>query len=301
MTMQRTAVTPVNAHGEPEPTERRRPLLATSTKMNLTASEAYDYFRVLRPLLADVTKCDLAVLPPFTALSVARDVLAGSNVAWGAQDMHAEDAGAHTGDISAPMLLDLGCSLVELGHAERRRDHAETDEVIAAKVAQALRHGLIPILCVGEAVRTRPDAALRHVIGQLATALAPAGQRRNWVVVAYEPVWAIGAVEPAETGRVAAVLSGIHDWLRSPSGGAQDLRVIYGGSVAFDSARALLDAGGVDGLFVGRAALDPRRFASIAAIVEEWVNRRDGRAEADASLPTHGGPDGSDRRALQCS
>ena len=248
-----------------------RPLLAAGTKMNLTSSEAFGYLRAVRSLLADVTELDLAVLPPFTSLWVARDVLSGSNIAWGAQDMHAADAGAHTGDVSAPMLVDLGCSYVELGHAERRRDYGETDDVIAAKVGQALRYGLDPILCVGETRRLGSDETIMLVTAQLASALARAGVGRERVVVAYEPVWAIGAAEPADVDHVAAVHAGIHDWSRSQEGDGCDLRVIYGGSVDPGAARSLLDAGGVDGLFVGRAALDPRRFAAIAAEMQAWA------------------------------
>lgn len=239
--------------------------------MNLTSSEAARYFDVLRPLAAPLTCCELFVLPPFTSIWVARERLHGSNVAWGAQDVNAEDAGAHTADISAPMLADLGCTFVEVGHSERRRDHGETDESVAAKVHQILRHGMTPIVCVGERMNGGPDAALKHVVGQVRTVLEPvAASDRSRVVIAYEPVWAIGAgAAAADPGHVSAVHSGLHEFLRSEPGGSVDMRVIYGGSVDLAAAGPILERAGVDGLFVGRAALDPLYFAAIARRAHE--------------------------------
>jgi triosephosphate isomerase len=235
-----------------------RPLIGTSLKMNLTSSEAATYFDELRPMVASLTSCELFVLPPFTSIWVARDRLRGSNISWGAQDVHAEDAGAHTGDVSAPMLADLECSFVEVGHSERRRDHGETDEIVALKVRQILRHKMTPIMCVGEPEPGNSASALDHVIAQARTGLSlvPKADHRR-VVIAYEPVWAIGeGASAADPGHIGAVHLGLHEL------GA---RVIYGGSVDPSTAGPILAQEGVDGLFVGRAALDPKRFAAIAA------------------------------------
>lgn len=235
-----------------------RPLIGTSLKMNFTSSEAATYLDALRALVASLTARDLFVLPPFTSIWVARDRLRGSNVAWGAQDAHAEEAGAHTGDISAHMLADLGCSFVEIGHSERRRDYGETDEVVALKVRQVLRHDMTPIMCVGEPKPGGHGPALDYVLSQARTGLTlvPKADRRR-VVIAYEPVWAIGeGAAPADPEHIGAVHRGLHE-LGS--------RVIYGGSVDQLTAGPILSQDGVDGLFVGRAALDPKRFAAIAA------------------------------------
>ena len=235
--------------------------------MNLTSTEAGAYFDALRPIVESITSCDLFVLPPFTSIWVARDRLRGSNVAWGAQDVHTEPSGPHTGDISAAMLADLGCTFVEIGHSERRRDHAETDESVAIKVELILRHGMTPIICVGEPAGGSPDSALEHVLGQLQTVLrGVGGSDQDRLVIAYEPVWAIGeGATAAAPGYVGAVHSGIHEFLRSRAGGRAGARVIYGGSVDTQSAPALLEHPAVDGLFVGRAALTPNGFVAIAA------------------------------------
>ncbi len=243
-----------------------RPLIGTSWKMHHTASEAATYLDALRPLVAGLVDRDLFVLPAFPALFVARERLTGSNVAWGAQDVHPDDRGAHTGDVSAPMLADLGCRYVEVGHAERRRDHGETAEIVAAKVAAALRWHLTPIVCVGEERREGPETALATVLADLEGCLArvPAGALDR-VVIAYEPVWAIGAnATAAPPDEIGAVHEGLHAWLagRAPGGGA--VRVIYGGSVDEQNASLVLGQPGVDGLFVGRRALDPILFARIA-------------------------------------
>lgn len=236
-----------------------RPLIGTSLKMNFTSSEAATYFDALRPMVAPLTSCELFVLPPFTSIWVARDRLHDSNVAWGAQDVHAEDAGAHTGDVSAPMLADLGCTFVEVGHSERRRDHAESNELVAHKVRQVLRHHMTPIMCVGEPRPGSLEAALDHVLRQARAGMSMVPKHdRARVVIAYEPIWAIGegaaAADPAHIGAV-------HRGLRELGA-----RAIYGGSVDPLTAGPILCEDGVDGLFVGRAALDPKRFAAIAQL-----------------------------------
>jgi triosephosphate isomerase len=243
-----------------------RPLIGTSWKMNLTSSEAARWFATARPLLEPLTADrDLFVLPPFPSIWVARDALAGSPIGWGGQDVHAEERGAHTGDVSAEMLVDLGCRYAEIGHSERRRDHAETDSVVGSKVRAALRAGLTPVVCVGEAARGAFPAAWQVVGRQLEGGFGGLDAAAlDRIVVAYEPVWAIGeGASAADPGHVERVHVAIDGWLADR--GATTRRVLYGGSVDETSAPALLARAGVGGLFVGRAALDARRFAAIAA------------------------------------
>ena len=242
--------------------------------MNLTSSEAAGYFDALRQMVASMTSCELFVLPPFTSIWVARERLRGSNVSWGAQDVHAEDAGAHTGDISALMLVDLGCAFVEVGHSERRRDYGETDEIVALKVRQILKHRMTPIMLVGETTQGRPEAALDHVLGQVQAGMELVPHRdRNRVVIAYEPVWAIGVgAAPPDPDHIGTVHRGLHDFLRSEAGRGVGSRVIYGGSIDPLTAGPILAQDGVDGLFVGRAALDPSHFAAIADQAQERVS-----------------------------
>lgn len=244
----------------------RRPLVGTSWKMHLTPSEAAAYLEALVPAVGAIVDRDLFVLPAFPAIPGTRARLAGTNVAWGAQDVHPADRGAHTGDVSAPMLADLGCRYVEVGHAERVRDHGETPAKVAAKVAAVLRWGMQPVVCVGEVRRADPGvtaAALAVELGEILAGVPDADLPR--VIVAYEPTWAIGegaaASPPDEAG---AVHRGLRAWLdaRAPEG--PSVRIIYGGSVDPDNAGPLLAQAAVDGLFVGRRALDPLVFAAIA-------------------------------------
>jgi triosephosphate isomerase len=243
-----------------------RPLIGTNWKMHLVPSQADAYLRVLRDLVRDLDDRDLFVLPPYPALQVARDRLGGSGIAWGAQDVHADDTGPHTGDVSAPMLADLGCRFVMVGHSERRRDHGESYDLVGAKVAAIVRSGMTPIICLGEPAPIGPAAALEVVLADLERATAPLGSRElPPIVVAYEPAWAIGqgmvAAPPAD---IAVVHRGIHEWLDRRGFPPDRARVIYGGSVDLSVAEVLLAQPGVDGLFVGRAGLDPERFAAIA-------------------------------------
>jgi triosephosphate isomerase len=243
-----------------------RPLIGTSWKMNLTPSEAAGWFATARAFLEPLSATrDLFVLPPFPAIFVAREALAGTAIGWGGQDLHPDDGGAHTGDVSGAMLADLGSRYAEMGHSERRRDHGETDDLVGAKVRAALRWDLTPILCVGERIKGAVGPAWRIVERQLLGSLgglAPTDLDR--VVIAYEPVWAIGeGSAAADPEHVAGLHAAIERWLADH--GATIQRVLYGGSVDETTAGELLAVPGVSGLFVGRAALDPRRFAAIAA------------------------------------
>jgi triosephosphate isomerase len=237
-------------------------MIGTSSKMNLTSTEAAGYLDALVPLVRDVDDRALFVLLPFTSIWVARERLTGSGIGWGAQDVHPEDAGAHTGDVSAPMLADLGCTYVEVGHHERRRDHGETDESVAAKVEATQRWGMTAIVCVGEVQRAPLHVVVEALGGQLRLLTAVDPSR---MVIAYEPAWAIGVgAESAPAAWVGRVHDAIRAELESSILEGGTIPIIYGGSVAAASARALLEQPSVDGLFVGRQALDPRVFATIA-------------------------------------
>jgi triosephosphate isomerase len=250
-------------------------LIGTSTKMNLTSTEAGRYLDALSPLVADLPDRELFVLLPFTSIFVARDRLANTNIRWGAQDVHPDDGGAHTGDVSAPMLADLGCAYVEVGHHERRRDHGETDELVAAKVAAVQRWAMTAVVCVGEQERLPFDRVVEVIAVQLA-GLRASDPRR--LIVAYEPSWAIGnGASPASPEWVAGVHGAIRNALAAWIPDRTFVPMIYGGSVTLETAPTLLGQRTVDGLFVGRQALDPRVFAAIAH-AEPAANRESARS-----------------------
>jgi triosephosphate isomerase len=206
----------------------------------------------------------MAVCVPFPYLGQARDALAGSPIGWGAQDVSPHAAGAYTGDVSAGMLAEFGCRYVLAGHSERRQLHGETDGVVAAKAAAALASGLTPIVCVGETLAERDGAGgWQAVVGRQFDAVAEVlGSDLALVVLAYEPVWAIG------TGRTASPEQAqeVHGFLRSRLGraGAQDVQVLYGGSVKAGNAGALFAMPDVDGGLVGGASLNATEFLAIA-------------------------------------
>ena len=230
--------------------------------MNLTSSEATTYLESLVPLLDGLSDRQLFVLLPFPSLWVARRFLAATSIDWGAQDVHPDDAGAHTGDVSAPMLADLGCRWVEVGHHERRRDHGETDELIRAKVDAIQRWGMLALVCVGEDRRLPFDEVTAALDRQLA--LLPTADQSRFAI-AYEPAWAIGVgSRPASPSWVRRVHAAIRALLVAGNPEASSVPIIYGGSVGPRTAVAFLAEPGVDGLFVGRQALDPAVFAAIA-------------------------------------
>ena len=254
------------AIASPDARPTRRPMIGTSWKMNLLPSTAPAWLSAVARGTRAVEDRDLFVLPPFPMLTACREALAGTSIRWGGQDLHPEDAGAHTGDVSAPMLADLGCSIAEIGHSERRRDHGETNSLVAAKVRAALRWQLTPLVCVGERSAGPTGRAIGLVIRQLHGAFGGlAAGDLSRVVVAYEPVWAIGeGARAAGHEHVARLHAAIRGWL-DERGGAS-VRVLYGGSVHPGNAPELMAVSAVDGLFVGRSALDPAAFVAIATM-----------------------------------
>ena len=245
----------------------RRPVIAGNWKMFKTAAETRAFFAAFKPLVAASNHCDIVVAPPFTALAAAAESAAGSKIAISAQNMHHEKQGAFTGEVSAPMLLEAGCRYVILGHSERRQLFGETDAMIAKKLHAALEAGLIPIVCVGETLDERTSNEMESILERqfsgVCAALTPDIFSR--ILLAYEPVWAIG------TGRTATpeMAAGAHRFLRAQAasrfstGHASALRILYGGSVKPDNIRGLMAQEEIDGALVGGASLEPSSFAAI--------------------------------------
>jgi triosephosphate isomerase len=246
-----------------------RQLVAGNWKMNATLAEGAALLGALRAGAAGLT-CDLLVCPPATLLQVAAHALLGSGIAVGGQDCHAKPKGAHTGDISAPQLRDVGATHVILGHSERRAPsaeggHAETDAQVHAKTLAAMAAGLIPIVCVGETLAERQAEHAQDVVRTQLSGRLPEGFAAGAGVVAYEPVWAIGTGLTPTVAEVEAM----HGFIRArlahafgPAGAA--VRVLYGGSVKPDNAAALLGVAEVDGALVGGASLKATDFLAIA-------------------------------------
>ncbi|HET7304153.1 MAG TPA: triose-phosphate isomerase [Segeticoccus sp.] len=247
--------------------------MAGNWKMNLDHLQATHLVQkldwTLRDGRHDFGAVEVAVLPPFTDLRSVQTLIDGDKLelTLGAQDLSPHDSGAWTGDISGAFLARLGCTYVVVGHSERRQHHHETDEVVAAKVAAAHRHGLTPILCVGEDKHVRDDGRHHeHVLGQLDGALGEvtAEQARS-LVVAYEPVWAIGTGEVATPEDAQEVCGAIRTRLAERFSGdtADAIRVLYGGSVKAANVAAIMAQEDVDGALVGGASLQADEFASI--------------------------------------
>ena len=245
----------------------RTPLVVGNWKMHGTLAETRALTTALRDGLKRPGRVEVAVCPPFTALSAAAEVLAGGPILLGAQNCHHEPSGAHTGEIAPPMLVELGCRFVLCGHSERRREMAESDEQIKPKVDAALRHGLTPILCVGEtAEERRQGLTFTTVEGQLRAGVAGLDAATlGRCVLAYEPVWAIGTgvnATPAQAAEVHGYLRGLLSEVGSKDT-AQTIRILYGGSVKADNADALLAEQDIDGALVGGASLTAPGFIGI--------------------------------------
>jgi triosephosphate isomerase len=243
----------------------RKKLIAGNWKMNgnkASLAEIRDMVAGAASLPASV---QLAVCPPATLASLAADVLAGSSVLLGGQDCHAEPKGAFTGDVSAEMWADLGATYVIVGHSERRQFHGETDAMVAAKAAAAIRAGLTPIICLGESQDERKaDRTLDVVARQLAGSTPDAAGAAAFVV-AYEPIWAIGTGLTPTIPQVGEVHAALRHGLRRRFGDAGDrVQLLYGGSVKPDNARDLMRITDVDGALVGGASLKSKDFLAIA-------------------------------------
>lgn len=238
----------------------REPLVAGNWKMHLVRAEAVALCRALAtpPLPA---RPEVALFPSFPLLDAVAHELQGTGIGLGAQDLRAEPAGAFTGDVSAAQLVDVGCGWVLCGHSERRRDHAEGDELVAKKATAALAAGLSPIVCVGETRAERHAGQAFEVLARQVERL-PIDPR---LVVAYEPVWAIGTGENASAGTASDAQGFLRARFarRAGTAFAEALRILYGGSVTPENAPELAAAEDVDGFLVGGASLDPTRFRAI--------------------------------------
>src|SRR5579862_3610541 len=235
--------------------------------MYKTQAEARAYFAALKPLVAGTTHCDILVAPPFTALAASAEAAKGSAIGIAAQDVYWQSEGAFTGEVAPPMLVEAGCQAVIIAHSERRQFFGETDERANKKVKAALAAGLTPILCVGETLAEREGGKMEEVLERQFSGgvAALTGAEFSRIILAYEPVWAIG------TGRTATpeMASEAHRFLRGLAAlaftpeRAAGLRILYGGSVKPDNIKGLMAQVEIDGALVGGASLDAKAFASI--------------------------------------
>ena len=252
----------------------RTVLIAGNWKMNLNHLEAIALVQKISFSLPEkyLTKVDVAVIPPFTDLRSVQTLVDGDKLGlvYGAQDVSTEVSGAFTGEVSAPMLAKLGCTYVVVGHSERRTHHGESDATVAAKTAVTLAHGMVPIVCVGEGLEVREAGThVQHTVDQLRGSLAGlTAEQVAQVVVAYEPVWAIGTGRVATPADAQEVCSALRAALVELGGqGAGDaVRVLYGGSVASKNVGEIVAEADVDGALVGGASLKADEFAQLCAI-----------------------------------
>ncbi len=251
----------------------RRPIIVGNWKMHKTIAEAVALAQTLKASVAGVRDVEIGVAPPFTALAAVVEALRASHIVVGAQNMHWEPQGAFTGEISAAMLADVGCRQVIIGHSERRQYFAETDETVNKKLHAALAAGLDPILCIGETLAQRESQAtfrvLEQQVRQALVSIGEEGMRR--LVIAYEPVWAIGTGKTATPEQAQEVHAFIRSLLESLYGKtlADEVRIQYGGSVNAGNIQALMAQPDVDGALVGGASLDASSFAKIVMFRKE--------------------------------
>lgn len=242
----------------------RKRLVIGNWKMHGDTAFNSELLAGLRVGMADVSHCDVAVCVPFPYLYQTRSLLEGSGISWGAQDLSAHDKGAYTGEVAAGMLADFGCRWALAGHSERRSYHGESDALVAQKAAAALAAGLTPVVCVGETLQEQEAGQTQAVIErQLAPVLALGAESLSRMVVAYEPVWAIGTGMTATPEQAQEIHAFIRQ--RLAAAGAEQVRILYGGSVKADNAASLFAMPDIDGALVGGAALVVSEFLSIAA------------------------------------
>ncbi len=245
----------------------RKPVIAGNWKMFKTASEGAALARELRPKVSMIHDVEIVVCPPFTTIPAVAQALAGSNVGVGGQNLHWEQHGAFTGEVSGPMLADAGCRWVVVGHSERRQLFGETDEGVHRKAKAALAAKLSPIVCVGETLAEREAGRTLEVVGrQIGGALGGLSDGEiAGLVVAYEPVWAIGTGKTATSAQAEEVHAAIRAQLAKSHGQkvSDGLRILYGGSVKPENVKELMAQPDVDGALVGGASLTADSFAAI--------------------------------------
>jgi triosephosphate isomerase len=249
----------------------RKPLMAGNWKMNLNHLEAIALVQKLAFALNDddYAAVDVAVLPPFTDIRSVQTLVDGDkyDIQYGAQDLSVNDSGAYTGEVSGPMLAKLGCTYVAVGHSERRQYNGETDEVVNAKTKAALRNELVPIVCMGEELPIRQAGThVEHVLAQLDADLdGLTAEQVAGLVIAYEPVWAIGTGEVATPEDAQEVCGAIRARVKESLGAdaAAAVRILYGGSVKSSNVASIMAKPDVDGALVGGASLDPDEFVGI--------------------------------------
>ncbi len=254
----------------------RRPMMAGNWKMNKTVPEAQEYTAGLLPRAADAEGVDVAVFVPFTCLHVVARMAEDSAVIAGAQNFHYEDSGAFTGEVSAPMLLDVGAKAVIVGHSERRELFGETDEVVARKARRAVEAGLLPVVCVGETKEERDAGGMWEKIstqvGRVMEDVGDAGGED--LVFAYEPIWAIGTGETATPDDAQDAIGRIRELLRGSrdDGFADGVRILYGGSVKPSNAAEIMAQPDVDGALVGGASLEVESFVELIEAARNEVS-----------------------------
>ncbi|OGS22469.1 MAG: triose-phosphate isomerase [Elusimicrobia bacterium RIFOXYA2_FULL_39_19] len=245
----------------------RKPIMAGNWKMHKTIAESVDFVSKVKSNVSDVKDCEIVVCPVFTALKSVADAAKGTNVCIGAQNMHWEEKGAFTGEISPKMLLDAGCKYVIIGHSERRQYFGETNETVNKKMLSAFKHGLVPIVCIGETLAEREKNITFDVVGkQVKEGLAGlTGNQSSEVVIAYEPVWAIGTGKTASPAQAQEV----HEFVRKTftemygKDAAAKVRILYGGSVKPDNVSELMKQPDIDGGLVGGAALEVDSYTKL--------------------------------------
>ena len=234
--------------------------------MHMTLPEAVELVQKLREVSSEYEKAQLVVIPPYTALSEVKKALQGSPVLLGSQNVFWEDKGAFTGEISLPMLEDIGCGMVIIGHFERRQYFGETDSTVNRRVHAAVRSSLQPIVCIGETLEERESGNHHSTVAQqLAGGLdGLTGRNLLRIILAYEPVWAIGTGRTASPETAQSMHSYIRSWLSEKFGdNAQEIRILYGGSVKPDNIDALMQQPDIDGALVGGACLEAESFLRI--------------------------------------
>ncbi len=248
----------------------RRPMMAANWKMNKLISEAEEYVEGLLPRISDAHEgVDVAIFAPFTCLGAVARMTQDTPVLAGAQNFYYEDSGAFTGEVSAPMLKDLGAGAVVIGHSERREIFGETDEAVALKAARAVEAGLLPIVCVGETKEERDAGKMWEKVGAQVRAVFEHLDAQQIggeaIVFAYEPVWAIGTGESATPEDAQEAIGKIRDLLREIGGEdfAREVRILYGGSIKADNVDEIIAQEDVDGGLVGGASLEVDTFAKL--------------------------------------